>query len=47
MSNRNRSYNLYYSKKLNYLGWTCTGGSPTSIDTCTPICGDGKKLGNE
>ena len=25
-------------------GWTCTGGSPTTYDTCTEVCGDGKRF---
>ena len=27
--------------------WTCTGGSPTTADTCYAICGDGRTLGTE
>ena len=30
-----------------YLGWQCIGGSPTSKDTCTPICGDSIRIGPE
>ncbi len=26
-------------------GYKCSGGSPTSKDTCTEICGDGITLG--
>ena len=26
------------------VGWTCSGGSPTSYDTCDEICGDGKRF---
>lgn len=26
-------------------GWQCSGGSPTSKDECSEICGDGKDLG--
>jgi cysteine-rich repeat protein len=29
------------------LGYTCTGGSPTTSSTCTPICGDGLLRGVE
>ena len=28
-------------------GWSCTGGSPTTRDVCTVICGDGKVIYNE
>ena len=28
-------------------GYTCTGGSPTSQDTCGTTCGDGKRAGAE
>jgi cysteine-rich repeat protein len=28
-------------------GFNCSGGSPTTPDTCLPICGDGLKLGDE
>lgn len=28
-------------------GWTCSGGSFTTITTCSPICGDGLILGSE
>lgn len=27
------------------LGYTCSGGSPTTADTCTEVCGDGISLG--
>jgi len=27
--------------------WTCLGGNKTSSSTCTPKCGDGKKVANE
>ena len=27
-------------------GWTCNGGTDTSPDTCTEICGDGYDYGN-
>lgn len=26
-------------------GWTCSGGSSTTADTCKEICGDGMNLG--
>ncbi len=29
------------------IGWSCSGGSATSASTCTPICGDNKKVGSE
>ena len=28
-------------------GWTCSGGTSTSSDSCTPICGDGLIRGTE
>jgi cysteine-rich repeat protein len=28
-------------------GWICAGGSPTSLDVCTEICGDGKHMGKD
>jgi len=28
-------------------GYYCTGGGPTSLDTCVTICGDGKLAGDE
>ena len=27
--------------------WLCSGGSPTSVDICTPKCGDGVRIDNE
>lgn len=27
-------------------GWTCTGGTLTTADTCTETCGDGYDYGN-
>ena len=29
------------------IGYQCIGGSTTSADTCSPICQDGRKVGNE
>jgi len=29
------------------MGWSCTGGSPTSESSCEPICGDGMWYGTE
>lgn len=31
----------------NAVGWLCAGGTPTSADTCNPICGDGLIKGTE
>lgn len=27
------------------FGWECSGGSPTSRDICTEICGNGRNAG--
>jgi cysteine-rich repeat protein len=28
------------------VGWNCTGGNPTTKDTCIEICGDGLDFGH-
>ena len=46
-NNTQRTYSHGCLNCVTETGWSCTGGSPISADTCTAICGDGLKFSTE